>query len=104
MVGMLREEVGALESRLEDERFAAASARQSFAAREQELEVSGFQNPTFSGRSYIASSPGKGIKLVGLLFQAVLQAIGAFGRNWKVGKRRAVAAFCTKKRYRGPLR
>ena len=41
MVGMLREEVGTLERRLEDERFAAASARQSFAAREQELEVSG---------------------------------------------------------------
>ena len=41
MVGMLREEVATLERRLEDERFAAASARQSFAAREQELEVSG---------------------------------------------------------------
>jgi len=40
MVSMLREEVSSLERRLEDERFAAASARQSFAAREQELEVS----------------------------------------------------------------
>lgn len=35
----LREELAAAEARLEDERFAAATARQGFAAREQELEV-----------------------------------------------------------------
>lgn len=36
---MLRDELAAAEARLEDERFAAASARQNFSAREQELEV-----------------------------------------------------------------
>lgn len=39
MLAALREEVANMERRLEDERFAAASARQSFSAREQELEV-----------------------------------------------------------------
>ena len=43
MLTALREEVAATEQRLEDERFAAASARQSFAAREQELEVTFFE-------------------------------------------------------------
>ena len=38
---MLREELAAAEARLEDERFGAASARQNFSAREQELEVGG---------------------------------------------------------------
>lgn len=39
MLTALRSEVAAAEQRVEDERFAAASARQSFAAREHELEV-----------------------------------------------------------------
>ena len=39
MLTVLREEVASVEQRLEDERFNAASARQSFTVREQELEV-----------------------------------------------------------------
>lgn len=42
MLTALRAEIAASEQRLEDERFAAASARQSFAAREHELEVIAF--------------------------------------------------------------
>lgn len=37
---MLRDELAAAERRLEDEKFSAASAHQSSAMREQELEVS----------------------------------------------------------------
>ena len=39
MLTALRAEIAEVEHRLEEERFAAGSARQGFAAREHELEV-----------------------------------------------------------------
>ena len=53
---MLRDELASAERRLEDERFSAASARQSFAAREQELEVS--QHASLTDDQFAGRSPG----------------------------------------------
>lgn len=74
---MLREEISTAERRLEDERFAAASARQSFSAREQELEVRTLTLPappktsTTKGQSikrFLLHSDDRHIFKEGLLF------------------------------------